>query len=220
MPQLLVRDLGRREYLSALSYQLSLLKEKQEKRLGDVLLLLEHPHVFTMGPAAKEKNLLFPGDIPVHRTSRGGDVTYHGPGQVVVYPLIDLKSKLRKAVHTYLHNLEKALTDTLDAFGIHAERRPGCTGVWIGIKKIAAIGIAVRRGIVFHGAALNVNPDLAYYDRIVPCGLAWARVTSMERELERAMDPAVVKEVLVRCFARRFGYTEILQSCQEDTPIG
>jgi len=220
LPQLLVRDLGQREYLTALSYQQELLKKRQEKRLEDVLLLVEHPHVFTLGPGGKEKNLLAPGDVPVQRTSRGGDVTYHGPGQLVIYPVVDLKSKLRKDVHAYLYKLEQTLIETLKAFGLRAGRRPACTGVWMGIRKIAAIGIAVRRGIAFHGAALNINPDLTYFERIVPCGLSWAQVTSMKRELGEEIDPASVKRELVRCFAKRFGYTEIHETCREDTPTG
>ncbi len=174
-----------------------------------MLLLVEHPHVFTLGLGGAEKNLLAPGTVPCHRIGRGGDITYHGPGQMVAYPLIDLKSRLRRDVHRYLKNLEETLIQTLEAFGISAERRPRCTGVWIGTRKIAAIGIAVRRGITCHGAALNINADLTYFDRIVPCGLPWAQVTSLERELGYEVDLDRVKEVFVDCFTKRFGYSQI-----------
>lgn len=220
MQSLLVRDLGQLEYLTALSYQQGLLKQKQEGRLSDVLLLVEHPHVFTLGVGGKEKNLLVPGNIPFHRASRGGDITYHGPGQLVIYPLVDLKSKVSRGIHLYLEKLELVLIHTLKEFGISAERRPRWTGVWIGTKKIAAIGIAVRKGITFHGAALNVNPDLSYFDRIIPCGLPWAQATSIERELGKEVDLVRVKKVFIECFTRRFQYTEIEKLCHEDTPTG
>ena len=130
---------------------------------------------------------LLPATVPVHRTSRGGDVTYHGPGQLVVYPIVDLRSRLRKDVHRYLHNLEQTTIQTLAEFDLQAGRKPPFTGIWIGNRKIAAIGVAVRRGITLHGLALNVNTDLSFFQRIIPCGLAWAEVTSMERELATPM---------------------------------
>ena len=110
-------------------------------------------------------------------------MTYHGPGQLVVYPLIDLRSKLRRDVHRYLRNLEMSAIRTLKDFGLEGIRRPPYTGIWVDNRKIAAIGIAVRRCITFHGVALNVNTDLSYFNRIIPCGLSWADVTSMAREL-------------------------------------
>ena len=220
MQTLLLKDLGQLEYLAALSFQEELLKQKQDGHLSDVLLLVEHPHVFTTGMGGKEKNLLEPGAIPYHRTSRGGDITYHGPGQMVAYPLVDLKSKLRRNVHIYLNNLERTLIQTLKEFDISAERHPSCTGVWIGTKKIASIGIAVRKGISYHGIALNVNTDLTYFDRIIPCGLRWAQVTSIQRELGREVDLVRVKEVFVDRFAKRFRYSEIEELCHEDTRTG
>ena len=220
MQPLLVKDLGHMEYVAALSLQEKLLKLKQHGQLADTLLLVEHRHVFTIGPGGKVKNLLDPGEVPVHSTSRGGDITYHGPGQLVVYPLVNLKSTLRRKVHTYLRNLEKTLIHTLTEFGISATRRPPWTGVWIGDKKIASIGIAVRRGVTYHGAALNVNSDLTYFKRIVPCGLPWAEVTSMKRELAREVDLETVKGVFIECFIKQFCYTGLSKLCHEDIPTG
>jgi lipoate-protein ligase B len=220
MPTLLYKDLGRLEYLAALSLQQRLLEEKQAGTYMDMLLLVEHPHVFTSGRAGKEKNILDRGDVPFHITTRGGDITYHGPGQMVAYPLLDLRSTLRRDVHVYLRNLERVLIQAVKLFGISAKRVPPWTGVWIENRKIASIGIAVRKGITYHGIALNVSPDLSYFSRIIPCGLPWARVTSMERELGREIDPRQVKEAFIDCFAKRFQYTELEELCLEDIPTG
>src|SRR5215813_7016802 len=140
MAELFYKDLGRLDYLAALQFQEKLVRLKQLDSSPDVLLFVEHPHVYTMGRGGKESNVLAAGDVPVHRTSRGGDVTYHGPGQLVVYPIIDLRSKLRKDVHRYIRNLELSAIRTLNDFGLEGTRRPPFTGIWIGNKKIAAIG--------------------------------------------------------------------------------
>jgi lipoate-protein ligase B len=209
MQTLLLTDLGRMDYSAALSLQERLLELKQGQSSADILLLVEHPHVFTLGRSGKESNVLSPGDVPVLRTSRGGDVTYHGPGQLVAYPILDLNSTLRKDVHRYLRNLELATIDTLASFGLVAERRPPWTGVWIDNRKIASIGVAVRKRITYHGVALNVSPDLSYFNRIVPCGLSWAEVTSMVRELRIEQSMERVKESIVDHFAEVFGYSDI-----------
>lgn len=220
MPTLLIQDLGQLDYLTALSLQQRLLEQKQGGQLPDILLLVEHPHVFTIGRGGKEKNLLDRGEVPFYRTSRGGDITYHGPGQLVAYPLLDLRSKLRRDVHVYLRNLERSLIQTLKVFGISASRIPPWTGIWIDNRKIAAIGIAVRRGITYHGLALNVNSDLSYYNRIIPCGLPWAEVTSMRQELGSEIVLASVKEAFIDSFAKRFKYTDLEDQCHEDIPTG
>ncbi len=176
------------EYQAAVALQEKLVVLRQQELAGDTLLFVEHPHVYTLGRGGKAANVLAPKDVPVYRTSRGGDVTYHGPGQLVVYPIIDLRSKLRKDVHRYVRNLEQSAILTLADFGIAAVRRPPYTGIWIDDRKIAAIGVAVRRCVTYHGLALNVNSDLSYFQRIVPCGLAWADVTSMAKELGRAQN--------------------------------
>jgi lipoyl(octanoyl) transferase len=202
-------NLGRMEYLAALEIQKKLLALKQRERSADILLFVEHPHVYTLGRGGNESNVLAPQDVPVYRTSRGGDVTYHGPGQVVVYPIVDLRSKLRKDVHRYVNHLELSAIRTLEDFGLEAIRRPPFTGIWISDRKIGAIGVAVRRCVTFHGLALNVNTDLSYFDRIVPCGLPWAEVTSMAKELSAEQSIERVRESFLRHFAEVFGYTEV-----------
>jgi lipoyl(octanoyl) transferase len=208
MSILIFKDLGVINYGAALSLQESLVEAKHKENFPDLLLFVEHPHVITLGRGGKESNVVHPGSVPVIRSSRGGDVTYHGPGQMIVYPIIDLKSKLRKDVHRYLRYLEQAAILTLESFGIEAERKPPWTGIWIGKKKIAAIGVAVRRGITYHGLALNVNTDLAYFDRIVPCGLSWSEVTSMQKELGNDLSMTEVKDTFLRHFTRQFGYSD------------
>ena len=212
---LLYKDLNQMDYLAARGVQEQIVAFKQRETSPDVLLLVEHPHVYTLGRGGKEVNVLEPKDVPVHRTSRGGDVTYHGPGQLVVYPIIDLRSRLRKDVHRYLRNLEMSTIHTLADFGLAAIRKPPYTGIWIGNKKIAAIGVAVRRCITFHGLALNVNTDLSYFNRIVPCGLAWADVTSMARELGKEQSADQVKVRFLNHFAEIFGYPDIKEGLED-----
>lgn len=220
MSTLLFKDLGTLDYNAALALQESLVEQKQKEALSDILLFVEHPHVITLGRGGKEANVVDAAEVAVIRSSRGGDVTYHGPGQLVVYPIIDLKSKLRKDVHRYLRWLEEAAIRTLADFGIAAERRPPCTGIWIDKKKIAAIGVAVRRGVTYHGLALNVATDLSYFKRIVPCGLAWSEVTSIEQELGKAVPLEEVKAIFLRRFARRFAYAEVKEVCHDDIQTG
>jgi lipoate-protein ligase B len=207
--ELLYRDLGSTDYLTALVLQEEFVVGKQQNSSPDILLFVEHPHVYTLGRGGNQSNVLAAEDVPVIRTSRGGDVTYHGPGQLVVYPIIDLRSKLRKDVHRYVRNLERTAIHTLKDFGLIGVRQPPFTGIWIDNKKIAAIGVAVRRCITFHGLALNVNTDLAYFERIVPCGLKWADVTSLARELGATQNLAAVRDRFLDNFAEIFGYESI-----------
>lgn len=209
---LIYKNLGRMDYVTTLALQEQLVARKQHAAAEDVLIFVEHPHVYTLGRGGNESNVLAPQEVPVYRSSRGGDVTYHGPGQLVVYPIIDLRSKLRRDVHRYVKNLELSAMRTLTDFELMATRRPPYTGLWIADKKIAAIGVAVRRCITFHGLALNVNTDLSYFRRIVPCGLAWADVTSMARELGTEQDLAKTRERFLQHFADVFGYSEIKDS--------
>jgi lipoate-protein ligase B len=209
MAKLLYQDLGRVEYQAAVALQEKLVVLSQQQLVGDTLLFVEHPHVYTLGRGGKAANLLAPKDVPVYRTSRGGDVTYHGPGQLVVYPIIDLRSKLRKDVHRYVRNLEQSAILTLADFGIAAVRRPPYTGIWLDDRKIVAIGVAVRRCVTYHGLALNVNSDLSYFQRIVPCGLAWADVTSMAKELGTEQNLVDVRDRFLHHFAELFGYADI-----------
>ena len=212
MAELVYKDLGWMDYLGALALQERLVELKQRAPSADILLFVEHPHVYTLGRGGHASNVLAPKEVPIYRTSRGGDVTYHGPGQSVVYPIIDLRSKLRKDVHRYLRNLEMTAIRTLEDFGLKGTRRPPFTGIWIGDRKIAAIGVAVRRSIAYHGLALNVKTDLAYFNRIVPCGLAWADVTSMAKELGSNQSLPQVRDRFLHHFAELFGYSEIEQA--------
>jgi lipoate-protein ligase B len=215
MVELIYQNLRSLDYLAALALQEQLVERKHREPYPDMLLFVEHPHVYTLGRGGDEANVLAPQEIPVYRTSRGGDVTYHGPGQMVVYPIIDLRSKLRKDVHRYVRNLEMTAIRTLKDFNLNGMRKPPYTGIWIGDKKIAAIGVAVRRCVTFHGLALNVNTDLSYFSRIVPCGLAWADVTSMARELGAEQSAGRVRDTFLGHFAELFSYTDIKEGREE-----
>jgi lipoate-protein ligase B len=202
---------GQLTYELGLQLQERLLQERREQD-SDVLLLLEHPPVITLGRGAKANHLRLPEatlaarGIPVHRVGRGGDVTYHGPGQLVGYPIVDLTAQGRD-LHCFLRLLEETLLTTLAAFGLRGRRQPGCTGVWIGDAKIASIGIGVRHWISWHGFALNVSTDLRAFDSIVPCGLAGVTMTSMEALLGAPIPLAAVEAVLIDAFARSFTST-------------
>jgi lipoyl(octanoyl) transferase len=209
MSTLLYQDLSSMSFLDALRLQEKLVALKRDDCAADIVLFVEHPHVYTLGRGGKAEHVLAPQGVPVYRTSRGGDVTYHGPGQLVVYPILDLRSKLRKAVHRYVRNLEESAILTLADFGIAALRRAPYTGIWIADRKIAAVGVAVRRAITYHGLALNVNVDLSYFRRIVPCGLPWADVTSMAKELGAEQNMDEVRERFLRHFAAIFGFHEV-----------
>ena len=201
-------DLHLIEYEQALALQESLVRQRCQGEGGDTLLLLEHPPVFTLGRGADDRHVLTPQQTPVHRVSRGGDVTFHGPGQLVGYPILDLTAHGRD-VHAYLRSLEAVLIETLAVYGLEAQRKPGLTGVWVGERKIASIGVGVRRWITYHGFALNVDPELAYFAAIVPCGLTGVRMTSMAECLGCSVSVADIKACVAEMFARRFGYEEI-----------
>jgi lipoyl(octanoyl) transferase len=168
-----VIDLGRRGYEQTRADQLELVAQRQRDEVPDTLLLVEHPHVFTLGRSrAAVANVVAPGDVPVIEIERGGDVTYHGPGQIVAYPIVLLRDGERD-LHKFLRNLEEAVIQTCARFGLVADRELGKTGVWTGTderKKLCSMGIACRKWVTFHGLALNVTTDLAYFHRINPCG--------------------------------------------------
>ena len=181
-----VRDLGSVGYTEAWELQRRLAEQRKRQEIGDTLLLLEHPHVFTLGRNAHPEHLLVRRpEVEIHQTNRGGDITYHGPGQLVGYPILDLTA-IRKDVVWYVRSLEEALIAALARFGIEAGRKPGMTGVWAGAEKIAAIGVHISRWVTSHGFALNVTTDLRYFQFIVPCGIREYGVTSMERVLGTA----------------------------------
>lgn len=206
--------LGRVEYADGLALQALYGKARAQGLVGDTLLLLEHPPVITLGRAAKADNVVLAPEararlgVEVFETNRGGDVTYHGPGQLVGYPIFDLAPD-RKDVRRYVRNVEEGLIRTLAGFGIAAGRIPKWTGVWLGeegqdARKIAAIGVHLSRWQTSHGFALNVNTDLSHFGWIVPCGIREAGVTSMARELGAEVPLSAVEEALVQRFAEVF----------------
>lgn len=215
--QLACRTLGSTDYETALAWQRTLTDRRLSGDVSDSLLLLEHPPVFTLGRGADETFLVNPGRVPVHRVARGGEVTFHGPGQLVGYPIIDLR-RHGKDVHVYLRKLEQVVIAALAGWEIEATRRPGLTGVWVGEAKIASIGIGVRRWVTSHGFALNVATDLEYFSAIVPCGLAGVRMTSMQRLLGCAVSLDAVAVAVARCFADTLGYREMVWSTHLLTP--
>jgi lipoyl(octanoyl) transferase len=169
-------------YGEGLEWQRRLAQARIEGRLPhDLLLLLEHPPVVTLGRSSEAAHLLRPDGVPVFEVERGGDVTYHGPGQLVGYPILDLTG-YRRDLHWYLRTLEQVLIDALAILAIPAERNPGYTGVWTRGRKIASIGIHVKQWVTWHGFALNVTTDLSSFERIVPCGIPGVVMTSVERE--------------------------------------
>jgi lipoyl(octanoyl) transferase len=209
-----VLRLGRVGYESALELQQQLLEARQEGRRPDTLLLLEHPPTFTFGARARPEHLLVPSEelewrgVSLHPTRRGGDITYHGPGQLVGYPIFALSHQGRD-VHRYVRNLEEALIRTLSALGIASGRSPGQTGVWVGDEKIAAIGVEVRRWVARHGFALNVTTDLSHFDWIVPCGIADKGVTSVEKVLGKAPAWRNIEDEIIRQFETVFGLKSV-----------
>jgi lipoyl(octanoyl) transferase len=215
---LAVRHLGTIDYDAGLALQRELVEQRRSGRIGDTLLLLEHPPVITLGVRAKGTSAnivasplqLEAAGVVVRETGRGGDVTYHGPGQLVGYPIFDLKPD-RCDVHQYVRDLEGALIASLAEFGIRGERIGGLTGVWVGTsgreEKVAAIGVRISRWITSHGFALNVSADLEHFRLIVPCGIANRGVTSMERVLGRPISMVDVERAVVRGFEKVFGVT-------------
>ncbi len=182
MSSLEIVEAGLVPYGEALEWQRRLADDRIGGRLShDVLLLVEHPPVVTLGRNSKAAHLLRPAGIDVFEVERGGDVTFHGPGQLVGYPILDLNG-YKRDLHWYLRTLEQALIDGLGLLGLPAERNPGYTGVWTRGKKIASIGIHVKQWVTWHGFALNVSTDLEDFDRIVPCGIQGVVMTSVERE--------------------------------------
>jgi len=213
-------DLGLTDYRSAWDLQRTLFDLRVAGRISDVVLLNEHNHVYTLGKSADADHLLA-GDeelkkrgVDVCAIDRGGDVTYHGPGQLVVYPIISLKPD-RCDVHRYLRDLEEVVIRSLAGYHIAAGRDPDFTGVWVGNNKICAIGVRVSHWITMHGFALNVNTDLSYFDRIIPCGIFHRGVTSLQRLMGREIPLAEVAEIVVKHFADVFGAEPVVETAGE-----
>ncbi len=177
--------------------------DARDETTTDEIWLVEHDPVFTLGQAGKPGHVLMPGDIPVIHVDRGGQVTYHGPGQIVAYPLLDLR-RLKLGVRDYVCRIEQVVIDTLAEWNIEGRRRDGAPGVYVGDAKIAALGIRVRRGCTFHGLAFNIAMDLEPYQRINPCGYAGLQVTSMQ-DMGGPAGLEAVKPVLLGALAAQFG---------------
>jgi len=222
-----VLQLGTVDYATGLRLQQRLVELRKNGQIGDVLLLLEHTPVITLGRNAKQKNILASPEmlaergVEVFECDRGGDVTFHGPGQLVGYPIFDLRAfpsddpnRNTLGVVEYVRRLEGVLIRSCAEFGIPAQRIAGLTGVWttpdgVDEAKIAALGVHISRGVTSHGFALNVNPDLSYFDLIVPCGITAKAVTSMEKELRRALPLDDVANAIARSFGTVF-HSQIL----------
>ena len=220
-----IRRLGNVAYAEALALQRALVEDRRAGRIGDVLLLVEHPHVLTLGVRgdggrshilASAETLVLRG-IEVHETGRGGDITYHGPGQIVGYPIVDLQPD-RCDVHRYIRDLEEVLIRAVGELGVEATRVPGLTGVWVGREKVAAIGVRISRWVTSHGFALNVDSDVEYFNLIVPCGIPDRGVTSLGRLLGGPVDRQVVEDCIVAHFCDVFERATTLAASVGETP--
>jgi lipoyl(octanoyl) transferase len=211
MRDLQVHHLGVVRYADALDLQQRLVEQRKANAIPDQLLLLEHPPVITLGVKTRTDrshvlgtpDALSAQGVQLFETGRGGGVTYHGPGQLVGYPILDL-SPDRCDVHQYVRDLEETLIHAAGTFGIRAERSPGLTGAWVGAEKLAAIGVRIARWVTSHGFALNVSTNLEHFRLIVPCGIPDKGVTSLERLLGRPVDMATVEVAVAQAFANVF----------------
>ena len=204
--------LGRRKYDEVWEKQKELVDQRRFEAVPDTLILVEHDPVYTLGKNSNEDHLLQSRDknVPVYQIERGGDVTFHGPGQLVGYPILDLHHH-RLSVSWYMRTLEEILIQTLGQFGIESQRREGLSGVWVREEKIAALGVRLSRWISMHGFALNVNTDLKFFDGIIPCGIFEYDVTSMSQILGKEVSLVEVEETLITVFRLLFSF----QECEE-----
>jgi lipoyl(octanoyl) transferase len=204
--KLSVARLGVTDYQGALDLQCALVTARMRDAIADTLLLLEHPHVYTLGRGADAGFILDPPpDVPIHRVSRGGQVTYHGPGQLVGYPILKLEGVERDVIR-YLRKLEQVIVGALAAVDIAAQQREGLTGVWVGGEKIASIGVGIRRWTTLHGFAINVATDLRCFEHIVPCGIAGCRMTSIAGVGRPAITVMEFATIIEHAFATVFDY--------------
>lgn len=226
MRPLLTTDLGFLSWSDAYALQQRLVAARKAGAIDDVLLFCEHPHVLTLGRNASQKNLLASEhvlrqkNVELRETNRGGDITYHGPGQVVGYPILNL-DLIRRDVHWYVRTLEEVMIRASADFGISAYRIPGKTGIWIQPpgnipeEKLAAIGVHISRWVTSHGFAYNVSTDLRYFDLIIPCGIADRKATSLEKLLHRSVSLQEVRPRLIQHFAQLFSFAAGEISAQE-----
>jgi lipoyl(octanoyl) transferase len=220
-----VRQLGLVSYTDGLRLQRELVAQRKVGAGPDTLLLLEHPHVYTLGRNAKKENILISAEqlaargAQVFEIDRGGDVTYHGPGQLVGYPILDL-AQHRRDIAWYMRGLEEVLIEVAAEYGIQAGRLAGAPGVWVGSNKLAAMGVHISRWVTSHGFAFNVNTDLRYFDGIVPCGLRDKDVTSLQRLLGRRVEMGEVGEKVVRQFGRVFELEMVEQVESRGSSVG
>ena len=205
--KIIIQDLGHRSYKEVWDLQKQMQQQHIRFEIEDTLILVEHDPVYTLGKNSNENHLLQSRDesVDVFNIERGGDITFHGPGQLVGYPILDL-SNYKKSVSWYMRTLEQIIIDTVYEFGIEAKRIEGLTGVWVGDEKIAALGVRIRRWVTMHGFSINVNTDLTFYDGIIPCGIFDHGITSMEQLLCRPQDMEKVKKVV----RSKFGYYFVL----------
>ena len=211
---LIYSNLGMVDYKEAWDLQRTIFNQVVDGETQDTLILLEHPHTYTLGKVADKKNLVSGKDyleknkISVFEIDRGGDITYHGPGQIVGYPIIKLED-WQKDTHKYLRALEEVIIMTCKNYGLDAGRNPKYTGVWISNKKIAAIGVKISRWVTMHGFAFNLNTDLSLFKGIIPCGISDKEVTSLKKELGREINISDVKVLLLENFKSVFGYDSV-----------
>ena len=200
-----ILNLGFKPYKEVWDLQKELVEKRRNGQINDTLILVEHEPVYTLGKNADENHILqhSPQDVKTYHIERGGDVTFHGPGQLVGYPILDLHN-YKKSISWYMRSLEQLIIDTLAEYGITAERKVGLTGVWVGDEKIAALGVRVTRWVTMHGFALNVTPDLIYYSSIIPCGIFEYGVTSMAKLVTNEITVNSVKRVLTKMFMNQF----------------
>tara|TARA_B100000953_G_scaffold141384_1_gene117076 strand:+ start:189 stop:860 length:672 start_codon:yes stop_codon:yes gene_type:complete len=205
-----ILDLGMQDYKKSWNFQKSLLKKRSNNEINDTLIFVEHEPVYTLGKNANENHILqnYPEEIKTFHIERGGDVTYHGPGQLVGYPILDLR-EYKKSISWYMRTLEQIIIDTLSEFNIQADRKNGLTGVWYKNEKIAALGVRVSKWITMHGFSLNINPDLNYYKSIIPCGIFEYGVTSMSKILNEEVDKELVKSALKIKFLDQFNINHL-----------
>ena len=203
--QIDIQDLGKLFYKKTWNYQKELLKKRSNNEINDTLILVEHEPVFTLGKNADENHILqnCPDNIKTYHIERGGDVTYHGPGQLVGYPILDLRN-YKKSISWYMRSLEQVIIDTLFDYNITANRKKGLTGVWCNNEKIAALGVRVSRWITMHGFSLNIDPNLNHYKSIIPCGIFEHGVTSMSGVLNKTVDYEHVKKTIIKKFHYQF----------------